>query len=111
MPDVYSKADIFVLPSLSEGMSLVGLEAMAAGLPLLCSQNCGVNDVVIENENGWILEEISTNSIIQSLNYINSIRHRFPEMGIRARKTAEQYSWDYYKNNMQKAILQILGEL
>lgn len=111
LPDVYSKADIFVLPSLSEGMSLVGLEAMAAGLPLLCSQNCGVNDVVIENENGWILEEISTNSIIQSLNYINSIRHRFPEMGIRARKTAEQYSWDYYKNNMQKAILQILGEL
>lgn len=111
LPDVYSKADIFVLPSLSEGMSLVGLEAMAAGLPLLCSQNCGVNDVVIENENGWILEEISTNSIIQSLNYINSIRHRIPEMGIRARKTAEQYSWDYYKNNMQKAILQILGEL
>ena len=88
-----------------------GMVQITEGSKIRCSQNCGVNDVVIENENGWILEEISTNSIIQSLNYINSIRHRIPEMGIRARKTAEQYSWDYYKNNMQKAILQILGEL
>lgn len=110
LPEVYEKADVFVLPSLSEGMSLVGLEAMASGLPLLCSQNCGVNDVVIENQNGWILEEISTKCLIKKFDYINSIRKRIPAMGIMARKTSEQYSWESYERNMKKTLFEILGE-
>lgn len=110
LPEIYIKADIFVLPSLSEGMSLVGLEAMASGLPLLCSQNCGVNDVIRENENGWILDDISTESIIKAIDFINNIRHEIPQMGVAARRTAEQYNWEYYKSNMQKAMFEILGE-
>lgn len=109
LPDIYASADIFVLPSLSEGMSLVGLEAMASGLPLLCSKNCGVNDVVVENENGWILNNISEDSIIQSIDSINAVREKIPMMGINARQTAEQYNWDHYNLNMQSTLKKILG--
>ena len=110
LPEIYAKADVFVLPSLSEGMSLVGLEAMATGLPLLCSRNCGVNDVVEENKNGWILDSISAMGIVEALNKINDERANIPQMGMAARKTAEKYTWDFYKKNMIKTIYEILGE-
>lgn len=110
LPEVYAGADLFALPSLSEGMSLVGLEAMASGLPLLCSRNCGVNDVVIENVNGWILDEISKQGILTKINFINKNRKTIIEMGYSARKTAEKYSWDNYYKKMIDTLNLILEE-
>ncbi len=110
LPEIYEKADIFALPSLSEGMSLVGLEAMASGVPLLCSKNCGVNDVVVENVNGWILDEISTQGILEKINIINTKRTEILKMGFLARKTAEQYSWENYSNKMADVLKSIMGE-
>lgn len=111
LPQIYKKADVFALPSLSEGMSLVGLEAMACGVPLLCSMNCGVNDVVMQGENGWILERIDSESIKETLKDIILNRTKLPEMGRNARLTAENYSWKVYEKNMQQALEKILGEV
>ena len=109
LPEVYAKADIFILPSLSEGMSQVGLEAMASGLPLLCSKNCGVNDVVIEEQNGWILDNFDTKSIIKKLEYINKRRKMISDMGKNARETALKYSWEEYNKKVNSIISEILN--
>lgn len=109
LPEVYSQADVFVLPSLSEGMSLVGLEAMACGLPLLCSENCGVNDVVKQGENGWILGEITSDSIKEKLLEIEAERHEIVRMGRNARLTAETYNWETYEKRMQYTLNEIVG--
>lgn len=108
LPSYYSKADVFILPSLSEGLSLVGLEAMACGLPLLCSENCGVNDLVIEGVNGWILDEISTDSIFAKLLYVLANRKNINQMGINARHVAEKNNWERYTKKMQKTLNRIL---
>lgn len=52
----YAHADVFVLPSLSEGMSLAGLEAMAFGMPILCSDHSGINDLVEDGINGYVFQ-------------------------------------------------------
>lgn len=108
LPGFYKKADIFVLPSLSEGMSLVGLEAMACGIPVLCSKNCGVNDLVTEGYNGWLLSEISSSHIENRLNYILKHTCEISKMGKNARLVAEKHTWDQYTINMQKTIKKIL---
>ena len=89
----------------------MGLEAMACGVPLLCSMNCGVNDVVMQGENGWILERIDSESIKETLKDIILNRTKLPEMGRNARLTAENYSWKVYEKNMQQALEKILGEV
>jgi glycosyltransferase involved in cell wall biosynthesis len=53
--DLLSIYDIFVLPSLSEGMPLALLEAMAAGLPAVASQVGGVTEVLEDRKTGFLV--------------------------------------------------------
>jgi glycosyltransferase involved in cell wall biosynthesis len=48
-------ADIFVLPSLEEGMVLTAVEAMGCGLPVILTPNCGANDLVTPGVSGEIV--------------------------------------------------------
>jgi glycosyltransferase involved in cell wall biosynthesis len=53
--EFYRSADVFILPTLSDGFAITQLEAQAHGLPVIASKNCGK---VVENGiNGIILEE------------------------------------------------------
>ena len=48
-------ADVFVLPSLEEGLARTSLEAMACGLPVVVTPNTGSNDLVTEGVNGSVV--------------------------------------------------------
>lgn len=48
-------ADIFILPSLEEGLVRTALQAMACGLPVVLTPNTGTNDYVVEGVNGSIV--------------------------------------------------------
>jgi glycosyltransferase involved in cell wall biosynthesis len=52
-PEFFAKADLFVLPTLSDGFALTQIEAMAYGLPVITTQNCG--DVVSDGVDGMIV--------------------------------------------------------
>lgn len=52
----YSVSDLFILPSLNEGMSNSLLEAMSSGLPVLASPVSGTRDVVLDCETGFIVK-------------------------------------------------------
>lgn len=48
-------ADLFVLPSVAEGLSLSLLEAMATGLPVITTKLAGAIDLITHGENGWLV--------------------------------------------------------
>jgi glycosyltransferase involved in cell wall biosynthesis len=50
----YQQADLFVLPTYSDGFALTQIEAMAHGLPVIATRRCGA--VVQPGRNGWIIE-------------------------------------------------------
>lgn len=54
----YRLADIFCLPSLYEGFPNVLCEAMACGLPVVCSRVCDNPDIVDENTNGYLFNPL-----------------------------------------------------
>lgn len=57
MPIVYQLGDVFILPSVSETWGLCVNEAMAAGRPVIVSDNCGCAvDLVEKDKNGYIFE-------------------------------------------------------
>jgi glycosyltransferase involved in cell wall biosynthesis len=57
----FFSADLFVLPSAFEGLPTVILEAFQLGLPVLASQIDGVNDLIIDGENGMLFEPGNSN--------------------------------------------------
>ena len=50
----YGSADLFILPTLSDGFGITQLEAQSRGLPIIASQRCG--EVVRHGDNGYVLE-------------------------------------------------------
>jgi glycosyltransferase involved in cell wall biosynthesis len=64
VPDVLAAADIFVLPSLWEGLPIGLLEAMAMGKAIIASEVDGTSEIVRHNENGWL---ISTDNLQANL--------------------------------------------
>ena len=61
----YKQADVFILPTLSDGFGLTQLEAQAWKLPVIASRHCG--EVVRDGVNGVILEEVSGQAIAEVL--------------------------------------------
>lgn len=63
MGDYYRAMDVVVLPSFSEGMPNVALEAMLFGKPLVASRVGGVPEVVVEGETGFMVEAGDTEAL------------------------------------------------
>jgi hypothetical protein len=63
----YEQADVFILPTLSDGFALTQLEALAHRLPVIASRRCG--DVVIDRVNGLLLEEPTADAIEEALRF------------------------------------------
>ena len=61
----YRDADVFILPTLSDGFGLTQLEAQSWKLPVIASRHCG--EVVTDGANGVILEEVSGQAIADVL--------------------------------------------
>jgi glycosyltransferase involved in cell wall biosynthesis len=55
IPDLLAAADGWIMPSLSEGLPMALLEAMAAGLPIIASSVGGIPDIIRPNESGWLV--------------------------------------------------------
>ena len=60
-------ADVFVLPSLEEGLVRAALEAMACGLPVVITPNTGLGDFVEPNVNGEIVPTRDANAIADAI--------------------------------------------
>ena len=92
MRTIYSEADIFVLPSIDEGMSNVVLEAMASGMPVVVTRIRGHVDLVEDGVNGFLFDPGDVNALKSLLEKALDEKLRL-QMGEKSRKKAEQYSW------------------
>ncbi len=88
----YLDADVFCLPSLIEGFSNAIGEAMSCGLPILCSDNVGDNNVMVEDGiNGILFDPYSPSDIADAIiRFYHLTQEKKVAMGQRSRQKAEE---------------------
>ena len=102
---LFQQADIFVLPSLAEGFGHVYLEALACGVPIICTDNTGGADIIRHGESGWILPAGDPVALADCLSWALAHRRHLREMREPARAVAEQYSWSRFREGIRKVLL------
>ena len=89
----YRAADVFVLPSISEGLSNSMLEAMACGVAVMASRVGGARDAITQGVSGCLFDPLNRVELKECLRGFVADRSLALKMGEQARKTAvENYS-------------------
>jgi glycosyltransferase involved in cell wall biosynthesis len=102
VPELLASAHIFCMPSLSEGMSLAIVEAMASGIPVICTPYCGV-DMVIDGISGYV-HHANVDDLASTLVRAIAQRDSWFDMGHRARDAALSLDWARYSASISGAL-------
>ena len=93
LPQKYREADIFILPSLAEGMPLVVLEAMGTGLPIIASRVQGIDELVAEDVNGALFDAGDVDGLADCLVQLINAGEKRIEMGKASTEKVIPYDW------------------
>ena len=99
----YEKADIFVLPSLSEGSSNSLIEAMNSSIPVIGSNVPGINDMITNKYNGMLIDPKKAATLIDAITELiinNDFRKKIARNGHKCIK--ENFSLKNMINNHAK---------
>ncbi|MCG8637395.1 MAG: glycosyltransferase family 4 protein [Desulfobacterales bacterium] len=91
LPLLYQEADVLILPSLEDNWGFVINEAMASGVPVLCSTYAQAREMVIEGENGYIFDPLNEQETLSAIITMYEKRDQWPQLGRKGRETVEQY--------------------
>jgi glycosyltransferase involved in cell wall biosynthesis len=93
MQELYAGHDVFLFPSLMEGLPSVLLEAMATGMPVITTDTCGMPDVVEDECNGLLIPPANATAMEEAiLRLARSVELR-QRLGEAARETMKRYTW------------------
>jgi UDP-glucose:(heptosyl)LPS alpha-1,3-glucosyltransferase len=67
---LYGAADAFVLPTLYDPLPNAALEALASGLPVITTRQCGAREFIREGVNGYVLDVLDQAGLIQVMNVL-----------------------------------------
>lgn len=92
LPPFFAEADVFVLPSRHDGWGVVVNQAVAAGLPVICSDAVGAADLVADGVNGCIVSAGDGESLRRTIAAVSSESARNQQFGVNSRQRAIEWT-------------------
>lgn len=105
--DICSQADVYVMPSLREGLPVASLEAMYCGLPLVTSNIRGLVDVMEDGVSGYMLRPEDSRGFAKALNKLKENSDLCRSMGEYNKETVKPYCIEETK----KEVLNLINRL
>jgi len=109
MPNLYATHDIFVLPSLVEGMPLTLLEAMASAMPVVTTNTCGMADVVENGVNGILIPPADSGQLAAAIESLCKSVELRKTLGSAAQDTARRHTWAAAARELEHVLRTAVG--
>lgn len=107
LPELYSSADIFILPSRYEGFGLVLLEAMACGTPVIGTDAGGIPTAIADGRTGIVVER-DAQDLSSAIELLVSDQTRRDRMAETAYNRANKTSWNAIISDVKRVYDQIV---
>ncbi|MFZ0639050.1 MAG: glycosyltransferase family 4 protein [Candidatus Acidiferrales bacterium] len=103
----YAAADAYTGPSREDALPLPPAEAMACGLPVIVTSQCGVSEIIVDGEDGLIMQDAfnadDLAAKVRQLYENHALRQQLSE---KAAETAQQYNWERSGREFVDLLLQ-----
>ncbi len=99
---LFAAADVLALPSLFEPFGNVALEAMAAGVPALCSSACGVAETLSSAMSEYVVRDPT--NLDELASRLIALLAASDDLRGLSRETAERFTWENYAPNLEKLL-------
>ncbi len=97
---LYLESDAFVLPSVEDGFGMVIGEAMACGLPVICSKNTGASDIIQDGKHGFLVQAQNSEALAEKILWCYQNPELSKVMGASGKNKILDFSWNNYGNNI-----------
>jgi glycosyltransferase involved in cell wall biosynthesis len=105
----FSQCDVFVLPSLEEGLAAVLSQAMSCALPIVCTPNTGGADLLsADGVEGFLAQAGDVDALAEHLQWFFEHQDAAREMGMNAETRAQRaLTWETYGSRIADAYVRI----
>lgn len=110
MVQIAKSVDLFVFPSYREGLSLALMEAMATGLPIVCSKIRGNVDLVDDGKGGFLVAPNDCSGFAEKIAMLRDNRSMQLEMGQYNRDKIKQFDLSNVDSKVRFLYRKLLGE-
>lgn len=104
---LYNEASMFLLPGRGESFGIVVLEAMASGVPVIVSNECGVKEIIEDGKNGFIVKFNDVKTLTERITYLLNDKEKAEKMVKNALSTAGNFVW----NNVAQKYLKVYKQV
>jgi glycosyltransferase involved in cell wall biosynthesis len=94
MQELYAEHDIFVFPSIVEGLPNVLMEVMANGMPVITTETCGMPDIIENDFNGLLIPPADAEALEEAILRLANCEDLRRKQGTAARETMERFTWE-----------------
>lgn len=110
LAEYYAAADYFIIPTLEDNWSLVVPEAMASGLPIVCSKYNGCwPELVQEGRNGWVFDPLDCADTVRVLRCALAMRGEIPRLREESRQIVSEHTAHRAASAIMKACQVAVG--
>jgi glycosyltransferase involved in cell wall biosynthesis len=106
---LYAEHEIFLLPSLMEGMPLVLLEAMASGMPVVTTESSGMTDLVEDSHDGLFVIPGDVESLTSAITRLCNDAELRQRLGHAAQEKMKRYTWAQSARRHEEVFRRALG--
>ena len=104
----YQKLSIYVHPSRSESFGMSVLEAMSAGVPVVCSNKGSLKEIISDGQNGLLARPLNAYALANAIIRLFSDRKLVKKLSINGRKYAKRFSAENFVKAHDKLYKEIV---